>query len=206
MKNFLLPFLAVIGGSVLTLAPVRADYVVVSSSFDVDEQELKLAEFSETLTPFGKVGLHRASNGAATVAVACKDKADAQQLRGLLISRELAPADSYVVSKDKLSSIDAAAAKRVYIQAAARRDRLEALEAARQLYYNAHWNGEVQVWASEPDANDKRWYRVVIPGATPEKGEILQTFLKSENVIDGESFITQSDKLGLKIFSSEDGA
>jgi hypothetical protein len=205
MKNFLLTSLAVMGGSMLTLVPLHAEYLVVSSSLDADEQEGRLTEFSESLNAYGKVGLHRASNGAATVAVACKDKADAQKLRDLLISRELAPADSYVVSNDKLTSMDTTAAKRVYIQAAARRDRLEAVDFARQLYNNAHWNGEVQVWASEPDANDKRWFRVVIPGNSPDKAEILQTFLKSENVIDGKSYITESSKLGLKIFSTDDG-
>ena len=205
MKNFLLTSLAVMGGSMLTLVPLHAEYLVVSSSFDADEQEGRLTEFSESLNAYGKVGLHRASNGAATVAVACKDKADAQKLRDLLILRELAPADSYVVSNDKLTSMDTTAAKRVYIQAAARRDRLEAVDFAWQLYGNAHWNGEVQVWASEPDANDKRWFRVVIPGNSPDKAEILQTFLKSENVIDGESYVTESSKLGLKIFSTEDG-
>jgi hypothetical protein len=205
MKNFLLTSLAVMGGSMLTLVPLHAEYLVVSSSFDADEQEGRLAAFSESLNAYGKVGLHRASNGAATVAVACKDKADAQKLRDLLISRELAPADSYVVSNDKLTSMDTTAAKRVYIQAAARRDRLEAVDFAWQLYTNDHWNGEVQVWASEADANDKRWFRVVIPGNSPDKAEILQTFLKSENVIDGKSYVTESSKLGLKIFSTEDG-
>ncbi len=206
MKKILLTCLALIGGSLLTLVPLHAEYLVVSSSFDANAQEARLADFSKSLTAFGKVGLHRASNGAATVAVACGDKADAQKLRELLVSRELVPADSYIVSNDKLSSMDAAAAKRVYIQAAARRDRLEALEMARQLYENAHWNGEVQVWASDPDAKNNRWYRVVIPGASPEKAEILQSFLKSENVIDSKAFITESSQLGLNIFSTEDNA
>ncbi len=184
------------------IVPVRAEYVILSSSFDQAEQETKLESLRKEVSPYGEPALHRASNGAIAVAIPCKSNDEARNLRGLLVSRGLAPKDAYIVGDAKMGPLEKEASSRVFIQAAASRDREAAIQAARSLWGNDHWNGEIQVWASNPDAKGKRWYRVLIPGENSRHAETLKNYLKAESVIDNQSFLVEGDDLGLMVYST----
>jgi hypothetical protein len=190
--------------TLVSLAAARAEYVVLSSSFNQEEQENRLETFRKKLSAYGEPTLRRASNGAVTVAIPCKSGDEAKSLRTLLISRELAPKDTYIVADAKLGPMDAKAASRSFIQVAARRDREAAVELAEELFYNEHWNGEVQVWATDADKEGKRWFRVVIPGKNQEQITALQKYLKAENVIDKSAFVIAESDLGLQVFSTHE--
>lgn len=191
---------------VATILPVRAEYVILSSSFDQEEQEAKLENLREEISPYGQPALHRASNGAIAVAIPCQSADEAKNLRGLLLNRGLAPKDAYIVGDSKMGPLEKPAAKRtdVFIQAAASRNRTEAVQLADQLWMNEHWNGEIQVRASDADAKGNRWYRVVIPSETADRAESLKNYLKAESVIDAKSFLVNESDLGLVVYSTRD--
>ncbi|MCB1087555.1 MAG: SPOR domain-containing protein [Verrucomicrobiae bacterium] len=203
MKNVGITTLAV---TLATLCGAKADYLVLSSSFDQKEQETRLESFQKNLTPYGEPEMLKASNGAFTVAMRCKNTEEARGLRAVLTSRDLAPKDAYIVADNKLASMDKKAIPNgvPFIQVAASRSRDEAMDKARDLYYNEHWNGEVQVWASDADKQGKRWYRVVIPGKSGDQATALEKYLKTENVIDKTSFIVAESALGLRVFSTHE--
>lgn len=203
MKKFSITTLAV---TLATLCGAKADYLVLSSSFDQKEQEAHLESFQKNLSPYGEPQMLLASNGAYTVAMHCQTTEEARGLRAVLTGRNLAPKDAYIVADNKLAAMDkkAVAPGVPFIQVAASRSREEAMEHARDLFYNEHWNGEVQVWASDADKQGKRWYRVVIPGKSGDQAVALEKYLKTENVIDKAAFIVAESALGLRIFSSHE--
>ena len=47
------------------ILPGRAEYVILSSSFNQAEQEAKLENLREEVSVYGQPSLHRASNGGA---------------------------------------------------------------------------------------------------------------------------------------------
>lgn len=199
------PIAITLAVSLASLVGARAEYLVLSSSFNQEEQEAKLESFQKKLSPYGDAVLMRAKNGASTVAMSCKTMDEAKSLRTLLIARQLVPKDAYIVANATLASMDAkAVTRRQFIQAGARRTRADAMELAESLFYNEHWNGEVQVWASDADKDGKRWFRVVIPGKNGDQITALQNYLKAEKVIDKGAFLVSEKNLGLMVYSSHE--